>query len=514
MITKQYQVSIRTGKSRRKLLWIGTFFLSLAVTFIAGLVFMDLKRMGTLDILLILLSIAVGVVSIVPAVISLRSHNHSFDFFHPLLYAAWFFFIPQFAFAGIFLAFNAIQSSFSALLMDQRYFQIQTLMMVILGSLGLSFGYFLYIGRWMGDKLPTLRVFSAPPEALKKAAFIFLLIGFMAQIKAFEEGLIGYQFNADISSTEAIFASFASLAVVGQGIVWFCFFRNRGNWWFFALMASLLILFDVFISGSRGALFHAMIPIIAGYQYTRKKDRFRKMWKWFLILVIVVFIGMIFGTMFRINVLSAYGRTTSLTISDVTNFSSETIRSVRQQSFGGVVQFGWQKILERMDALSSMAVIVANAERLKGAEIALGIHNNIIRDSFTSFIPRIIWPSKPIVGGAEVIGNLYFYTKYNSPAVTYMGDLFRNFGVWGIFPGMMLIGIALRTIYRWLIEGRQLTPMRVGIFMLLGFTVHYESMYSSFLPSLVRKMFMIVIGVLLVSFLLSSAKPRATSLPQ
>ena len=188
-----------------------------------------------------------------------------------------------------------------------------------------------------------------------------------------------------------------------------------------------------------------------------------------------------------------------------------TLDSVYQQSVRDNILFGWQRVLERINGLTSLTVIIANADRLKGAEIALGIHGNILRDLFTSFIPRILWPSKPIVGGAEIIGNLYFHTKYTSPAVTYIGDLFRNFGVWGVFPGMVLIGIILRMIYRWLIEERHLVPMRVGIFMLLGFAVNYEGMYSSFLPSLIRRMFVVVIAVLFIAFLSSSKTVHVSS---
>ena len=79
-----------------------------------------------------------------------------------------------------------------------------------------------------------------------------------------------------------------------------------------------------------------------------------------------------------------------------------------------------------------------------------------------------------------------------------MGDLYRNFGWGGVFPGMFLIGLVLRGLYAWLIEGHALTGVRAGIFFLTNAAVGYEGLYSTYFPSLLRILIVGAVGLWLV----------------
>jgi len=46
-------------------------------------------------LLLLALAALLAVIALVPAFVSMRRHVGKLDLFHPLFYAAWFFFVPQ-----------------------------------------------------------------------------------------------------------------------------------------------------------------------------------------------------------------------------------------------------------------------------------------------------------------------------------------------------------------------------------------------------------------------------------
>ena len=92
--------------------------------------------------------------------------------------------------------------------------------------------------------------------------------------------------------------------------------------------------------------------------------------------------------------------------------------------------------------------------------------------------------TSPPWASAEQIGGLYYGTEHTSPAVTYMGDLYRNFGWARRLPwDVPHRAESLRALYAWLIEGHVLTGARVGIFFITNAAVGYEGLYSTYFPS-------------------------------
>ena len=54
-----------------------------------------------------------------------------------------------------------------------------------------------------------------------------------------------------------------------------------------------------------------------------------------------------------------------------------------------------QALADRIDNLSTVAVVVSNYEKLAPFEASYGLENNITNDLYTSFIPRFVWNEKP-----------------------------------------------------------------------------------------------------------------------
>jgi hypothetical protein len=447
--------------------------------------------------LLAIQSLLLAIVSLLPAVTSMWLQGRRFDLFHPLFYACWSFFVPQFALSSL-LFLVSDSETYTLLLADPWAARVAAVQSAILGSLGLSAGYLLPVGKRLGGLLPRFKALDYPPARVRPPAFLFILIGLVAYVGAFREQVFGYQLNLSVSTWGATFAAFAQLAVVGQAIIWYSYFRARRGWRLLALGCIVLVVLNAVASGSRAALLSSVLVMLAGYQYAQRKLAFRRLWKWGLLALIALLVGMVFGSYFRIVKIELMGRTTGMGVGDIALVSRQVLHEIRPQSMSEVLQFGWERIAERIDDVTSLGVILSLADRLKAEEVALGIHGNIVRDLGTAFVPRFLWPSKPVVGVLEQIGNLYFHTQYSSPAVTYMGDLYRNFGVLGVIPGMLVLGVALRCLYAWLIEQHPTSPLRVGLFLVLGWTVNYEALYSTYFPALIRTFFVCLVAIALV----------------
>jgi hypothetical protein len=62
-----------------------------------------------------------------------------------------------------------------------------------------------------------------------------------------------------------------------------------------------------------------------------------------------------------------------------------------------------------------------------------------------AYIPRVLWPGKPVLGTGEFITNNYCYAGIEtSTGATWLGNLYMEFGWLGILVGMTIVGIFLR----------------------------------------------------------------------
>ena len=128
------------------------------------------------------------------------------------------------------------------------------------------------------------------------------------------------------------------------------------------------------------------------------------------------------------------------------------------------------------------------------------LDNNIWKDTTTFFIPRVVWPDKPVASEPRRYSDLYFNFSESSFVITPMGDLLRNYGVIGVPFGMLFLGIILRTIYRALIEDQPRVLWKATLYFMLLTAVSYESFFGSIVPYLCKIGFTAVVGIVLVNF--------------
>ncbi len=90
----------------------------------------------------------------------------------------------------------------------------------------------------------------------------------------------------------------------------------------------------------------------------------------------------------------------------------------------------------------------------------------------SAFIPRFLWPDKPPTGLGD-----YFREKFWSIgregtgkiAISQIGELYINFGVWGILLGMAILGIIHRVVYEYFKRNMNYMTLTLYAFTLFAF---------------------------------------------
>ncbi len=101
----------------------------------------------------------------------------------------------------------------------------------------------------------------------------------------------------------------------------------------------------------------------------------------------------------------------------------------------------------RMDNLGGFTVVVEETpRRIPYAE------GETYKIMLWSFLPRVIAPDKPLQGLGQDYGHRYrfltrddHHTSVNLPQIV---EMYMNFGSWGVFVGMVLLGFYYRAMYR------------------------------------------------------------------
>jgi hypothetical protein len=174
------------------------------------------------------------------------------------------------------------------------------------------------------------------------------------------------------------------------------------------------------------------------------------------------------------------------------------IDKLGSQDIGTTFSEGLGSLAERLDAVSSLAVVVSNYEALAPYEELWGINDNIYVDTVTFLIPRVIWTDKPVAIEASKYGDLYFNFSENSFAMTPMGDLLRNFGPFGIPIGMIILGFVIRVMYSTLVENREFSFWRSTVYFMLLTTISYEGVYGVMIPYMFKIGVSAIAGVLII----------------
>jgi hypothetical protein len=482
-------------------------------TGIAGIVVMLLAVVVTLMLLTLNSDITAGFpyFYIIPWLVALLAvfliptgiliYQGKFSIYNPLILATYWYFIPAFVFGGLALAAGLSQPYFLVFIQDARTNLPLTIQLIMLGYAGLAIGYFLPIGSMAGELTSRLfRKSSFPDESYVIPGLVLLGLGGVNSIFSLLSGLFGFQRGAEIGAYDGIIILATLLWLQASFLLWLIVFRQekfdaRAYFLMVVLLATALV--KALFAGNRGSLIQVFNCVLLAYIMSGRQLRFKQVALAGVLLAFALIAGTIYGTTFR-DVKGSEERQSAIAY---TENVFNTIDKIGKNDNLTLLGYGLMALAERIDTLSSVAVVVSNYEQLAPYEESYGLDDNISKDLKTFLIPRFIWNDKPVSSDARKFSELYFNFGENSFAITPIGDLVRNFGVMGVPIGMLLLGIVLRGIYRSLIEDQVRVIWRSTLYFMLVTTISYEGFYGGIIPFMFKVGVIAIVGILLVTVL-------------
>jgi hypothetical protein len=447
-----------------------------------------------------------AVVMLTPSII--LYYKGRFSFADPLIFATWSYFFPAFVIGGIVLAAGWSDPYYLSFVQDAEYNLPYTVVLIGLGFVGMSVGYLCPVGSVIGRRiekyLPTL---NEEGLSFLPAGMLLLGLGFMNSIIAFALGIIGYQNAEAVTSYDGLIYLTTLFWIQGSFLLCYTLFRQRQ--WKTAFVPVIALLattsaVKIIFSGNRGSIIQifavvALAYILSGRRFHLKQGLFAG-----TILTIGIIAGMIYGTTFR----NTKGSEAQVSLGSYAENVSSTFDQLGSNVNVSALEFGLIGLAARVDAVSAVAVVVSNYEQLQPYEESYGLDNNIWKDTTTFFIPRVAWEDKPLASEPRQYGNLYFDYGENSFTITPIGDLLRNFGVPGVFLGMVILGVILRVIYRSLVEDQKPETWKMMLYFMLLTCVNYESFYAAIMPALFKVGAVSIVGILIVYVVAGSTGGR------
>lgn len=451
-----------------------------------------------------------GILMAAPSAVMI--YKGTFSFADPIVFATWSYFFPAFVIGGLFLAGGWSQPYFFALIQDAEYNLPLTVVLVGLGFTGLSAGYFLpagaRFGGFLANKLPAA---NYAQSSFLVPGLVLLVLGVMNTILAFGLGILGFQKSDEISQYDGLIYLTTLFWMQASFLLWYLIFRQKKLTLILLPVIGLLVATSfskILFAGNRGSMIQIFSIIGLAYILSGRRFRVKQSIVASVILVLCLIGGMIYGTTFR----TVKGTESRQSADQYADNVLKTLDQVGRNDIYESIALGFTSLTERVDILSTVAVVVSNYESLQAYEEAYGLDNNIWVDSTTFFIPRAIWKDKPVASDFRKYSDLYFNFSESSFAITPMGDLLRNFGVIGIPLGMFVLGFVMRIIYRALVEGQPSSAWRLTLYFMLLTAVSYEGFYGTIIPTLFKVGFTAVVGTVLVVLLARQFEPRKTAL--
>lgn len=419
---------------------------------------------------------------------------------NPIIFAAWSYFVPGFVVGGTTLAFGLSQPYFLSFIRDPVNDLPFTVVLAAVGYGSLAVGFMAPGGRRLGEGVSRhLPSNEYDLNSLIAPGLFLLFSGFINSALAFFMGVIGYQKAAEIGQFDGIIFLTTLWWMQASFLLWYILFkRNRVDLVAVLIAAALLVtaIGKALYAGNRGSLLQLFVIVSFAFLLSGGRVTVKRTVAGGFVLFLCLIAGMIYGTTFR----ELKGTEERTRVDTYTENILDTFDRVGRGDNGSNFSYALANLAERLDGVSSLGVVVSNYEVLAPYEESYGLDNNIWNDTSTFFIPRVVWPDKPVASDPRMYSDLYFNYGDNSFTITPIGDLLRNFGVIGVPLGMFLLGMLLRTIYRSLVEAQPVITWRATLYFMLIINLSYEGFYGTLLPYMFKVGATTLVGIAFVNF--------------
>ncbi len=429
--------------------------------------------------------IATGIAVMIPLVYLL--YRKEFSLVHPLVFAAITNFLPLYFIGGWSLTFGLSNYFYLNYVTDPEYNFPLTFVYIIVGFLGMSLGFFIPFGKKIGNYIANwLPVWEFNAREVVMPSVIFFGFGLFASFIAFTLGQIGYQSDDRIIGVTGSLSYYLTLVLPATTfLLWIAFFRfEKWNKYhvIIGVIQLLIAVFMLILLGGRSSLVVSLLAMVFSFVLAGRKLQLKHWLLLGVIMPVTLVVGFVYGTTFR--TLKANADRTS--VGDYVSIALETVTLSSENDWSKQAQESFDVLAERLEIVSSLAVVVSNYEQLQPYEADYGLENNIWTYTWTGFIPRFLWTDKPIVSDNSSYNELYFDHAGFGLAITPMGDLLRNYGPLGVPIGMILLGFGLRIFYAMFIEGLPFSYWRSTVYLSVLVKISYDGFYGEIFPTMLR----------------------------
>jgi hypothetical protein len=443
--------------------------------------------------------LGLGVIEAIPIIIFY--YQGKLTLANPIVFATLTYLFPAFVLGGLMLTFGWSTPYYLPFVIDPVVNLPYTMIIIGLGFIGLVMGFFFPLaykfGRYLSKFMPEG---NTDPATAFLPGFLLLGLGMINTVVGLVIGFIGYQLVEEANSYDGVLFLTTLFWMQATFFLFYVVFK-LGRIDVRSVLVVVLVggtaVARALVAGNRGGLVTMAMPIVLAYVLAGRTFKLKQFLITSTIGFLCILVGMIYGTTFR----EVKGTEGNIDLGRYAENIGKTFDQVGRNDNLDVLQAGFMSLAERIDSVTPLAVVVATHEEMEPYEAGYGLDNNIWKDTVSFLIPRIIWNNKPLASEPRKYAALYFDYADNSFTITPFGDLLRNFGVFGVWAGMFLLGCLLRIIYRALIEEQETKLWKATMYFMLVTTVSYESFYGSILPYMVKVFIITVLGLLVVRLL-------------
>lgn len=394
----------------------------------------------------------------------IRVNKNKKDIFNPIYASSAFFFL-------IFVVRSIHLLYYGSEFISKTYFTSETLVAwntsliyVVLSFVMFMMGYHSKLGPLIARKIPRIN----PDWSYIKVKLILPMLlviyfaSFLLLIQKFG-GFYYYVANKKETLTTAgteylnFGVSFLQIAFIVGLIMVFKYSRMKIVTFGFLFP---LVLANSILSGSKGTFLTPFISMILLYHYFKKpiKKKYIVITACLIILIFPVF------NVYRY----------SSTLTDVI----ETLSDIDKIADFKFIE---QHFISRFHGMDSMVYIVRDTPRVMDFQLG-----KTIAPIFVAWIPRQLWPDKPIISFGKIFGETYYANFFagtgTAPSATIIGEAYLNFHVAGVILISVLAGIWLRVFYDYLInQNKGASSLLIYSQLFLSMVMFWESDIAGFI---------------------------------
>ena len=251
------------------------------LTLLPGIVLMAIATVVTLFVIglgsdslkgvpyLFLMPWIIGLAVVMLAPSAFLYYRQKFNLADPLVYSTWSYLFPAFVLGGFFFSVGWSQPYFISFIQDAQYNLPLTVALIALGFAGLAVGYFLPVGRKVGDWVKKLLPeANYEPSKYIVPGVILLMLGVMNTIVAFALGIFGYQKADEINSYDGLIYFTTLFWLQASFLLWSVLFQRKrftiANIIVIVLLLATAISKALF-AGNRGSLIQIFQVVVLAY---------------------------------------------------------------------------------------------------------------------------------------------------------------------------------------------------------------------------------------------------------